>query len=152
MLRRKALMALLVTLCLAIPAAARPGSNVKLQVRETELRDVLMILAKTAKTNILVSKSVRGKTSLELTDVPALTAIGLVARINGYKAALVEGVVCVGTAEDVAGLRQGGDLAVLQLRHAKSADMAAIIAKAVKDVDIIEDPRTNSVIIRAPKQ
>ena len=134
------------------PLFARPGKKIKLQVRETAIRDVLMVLARTAKVNILVSKSVKGKCSLELHDVPALTAIGLISRINKYRAAMVEGVVCVGTKEDISQLKGGGQFALYQLKHAKSADIASIVAKIYKDVEVIEDPRTNSIIITGSKK
>ena len=143
---------LLLLLVSSSPLVARPGTKIKLQVRDTAIRDVLMVLAKTAKVNILVSKNVQGKCSLELQDVPALTAIGLISRINNYRAAYVEGVVCVGTADDISQLKGRGQFALYQLKHAKSADIAAIVAKIYKDVDVIEDPRTNSIIITGSKK
>lgn len=145
----KKILSLMLFVCVlaAVPVQARPGRKIKLQVRDTDIRDVLLVLAKTAKTNILIAKSVRGKVSLELVDVPALTAIGLVARINRFRVAMVEGVVCVGAKEDIANLRNRGDYALHQLQHARAADMAAIVGKIYKDVDVVEDPRTNTIII-----
>lgn len=153
---RKFVLLVGIVVCLACSFSetvqARKGKKIKLQVRETEIRDVLMVLAKTAKVNILVANTVKGRVSFELNDIDALKAIGLVARIHRYRAALVEGVVCVGKKEDIAELKGRGEYALYQLKHAKSADIAAMVSKIYKDVEVIEDPRTNSIIITGSKK
>jgi len=128
----------------AVPPKSR---NMQIAVREASLRDVLLVLARYARCNVLISKNVSGKVSLELNDIPPLEAIGLVARINGYQASIVGRVVCIGTCEDIAGLRQGGKYALLQLRNARSRDMQKLLSRVFEGIDVVEDSRTNSVVI-----
>ena len=144
-------------LALALPAWCSSGETrprrtpITLTVRDVEVRDVLLLLARAAKVNVLISPQVKGKMATELHDIDPLEAMGLVARINGYRAAVVQRVVCVGPAADIEDLRGGGEIAVIQLRSAKSSDVAALVSKLYKDLEIIEDPATNSIIV-GPKR
>lgn len=144
-------------LVLALPGWCSSGETrprrrpITLTVRDVEVRDVLLLLARAAKVNVLISPQVKGKMATELHDIDPLEAMGLVARINGYRAAVVQRVVCVGPAADIDDLRGGGEIAVIQLRSAKSADVAALVSKLYKDLEIIEDPATNSIIV-GPKR
>lgn len=151
------LLAVLVLLALLVPGPGRAEGTrprrtpITLTVRDVEVRDVLLLLARAAKVSVLVSPQVKGKMATELHDIDPLEAMGLVARINGYRAAVVQKVVCVGPAADIENLRGGGEVAVIQLRSAKSSDVAALVSKLYKDLEIVEDPATNSLIV-GPKR
>ena len=119
---RCAVPAVALFLCLVLvahgPAAPRPKIN--LQVRQADLRDVFVIIARFAKVNVLVSKEVKGKVSLELVGVDYLRAMDAIARLNGYEILLRDGVVCVGDKEAIRRVRGRGFSQVLTLKPRRS--------------------------------
>ena len=143
--------ALLVVLVVAtsflspLEAASRPKIN--LQVRQADLRDVFVIIARYAKVNVLVSKEVQGKVNLELVGVDWLRAMDAIARLNGYELAMRDNIVCIGDAEAIRRVRGRGVAEILTLNHADPEAMAKILRKIDEKLEVMTDPRTNSIVI-----
>lgn len=128
-------------------ASAERRPKINLQVRQADLRDVFIIIARFARVNVLLSREVKGKISLELVGVDYLRAMDAIARLNGYEILLKDGIVCIGDEDAIRRVRGQGVSEVLTLNHADPEAMAKLLRKVHKDLEVMTDPRTNSIVI-----
>ena len=124
--------------------------KINLQVRDAELRDVFIIIARFAGVNILLSREVKGKITLELYGVDYLRALDVIARLNKYQVLVKDNVICIGDKDAIARVRGSGTSRVFTLNHSDPESTAKILRKIYKDFEVMTDARTNSIVI-APR-
>ncbi len=102
-------------LCLALPAHAGKntskavvlgesgpkyrGEPISLDLKDADLRDVLLTFGRIAKSNIVVDPDVKGSVTVHLHDVPWDQALDLIVRSNGYASVREGNIFRVGKAE-----------------------------------------------------
>lgn len=137
------LLAILAVL-LYLPATSL-ASNITLNVRDGQIRDVLGSIATLSGKSIVADSSVQGTLTLDLKDVPFDTALRMVTAAKGLSYRLTGNVILVGSA---AGLEKFNDTAsVIKLNYARAEEikptLAALIGTSSK---ISTDSVTNSII------
>lgn len=141
---------LLFLLALAIPALAQDPLDkvISFNARDTEIREIVMTIGKLANINVMVDPKIRGKMPLTLRDVTAADALRLVAGITGNKVGWINGVVIFATEETLKFMQGPGRNALIQLKYAKSEEVAGILNKVFsKDVNSINHAPTNKLIV-----
>ena len=84
--------------------------SLDINVKETDIREVLESLSYHGKLNILPSKNVTGNVSATLTGVDVRTALKAILKSTGYVARYEDDFVFVGTAEDFKTMDQAQDV------------------------------------------
>jgi len=152
----------LVMLCSPLAGAvSAPGGHggkpLSLNFQDVEVRSVLQVLADFTGVNLVVSDSVQGKVTLRLQEVPWDQALETVLRSKGLGKRLEGNVLMVAPlAELENGLRSppgSREQALLQVRHARATDIAALFQPLLQDTPgeepwgaISVDERTNMLI------
>ena len=62
-----------------------PGYGFTLKNRDIDIRDVMQMIARAAKINVLFDKNVRGRTAVEISRIPPLRCLELLCIAQGYK-------------------------------------------------------------------
>ena len=133
---------LLICLCLPLNAFA---NKITLNVRDSQVRDVLGSIAALSGKSIVADSSVQGTITLDLKDVPFDTALRIITSAKGLSYRLTDGVVLVGSA---AGLEKFNDTAsVIKLNYAKAEEIKPALATLIgAGSKISTDCVTNSII------
>jgi len=121
-------------------------SNVTLDVRDADLRQVFQTLATKAGINILVSPKVKGTLTCRVVDMDPKELILFIARTNGL---VIEehGNILLILSEISPGTRVHFE--IIPLQNAKAADVAKMIdqIKIDKRAKVTHDERTNRLIV-----
>jgi type IV pilus assembly protein PilQ len=75
------------------------GEPISLDLKDADLRDVLLSFARISRSNIVIDPDVKGSVTVHLHDVPWDQALDLVVRSNGYASMREGNVVRVGKPE-----------------------------------------------------
>ncbi|NLI75076.1 MAG: hypothetical protein GX442_01385 [Candidatus Riflebacteria bacterium] len=134
----------------ALPAASAQvtgdASQVTLDVRDADLRQVFQLLANKAGINVLVSPKVKGSLTCRVVDMDPRELILFIARTNGL---VIEdhGRILLILTDIPAGSRTR--MEVIPLQNAKAADVAKMIEtiKIDKRARVTHDERTNRLIV-----
>lgn len=122
------------------------SSQVTLDVRDADLRQVFQLLANKAGINILVSPKVKGSITCRVVDMDPRELILYIARTNGL---VIEdhGRILMILTDIPAGSRVR--MEVIPLQNAKAADVAKMIEtiKIDKRARVTHDERTNRLIV-----
>ena len=122
--------------------------NISLDFRETDIREVLRLIAQKSGTNIIAEKSVRGNVSVRLTDVYYEEAMNLIAKTNGYAVRKIGNTWILATDKVMAQQFDRGLTITKRLQYAKAGDVSKIITTTIKrDVKVATDDRINAVIV-----
>ncbi len=138
------------------------GEPISLSLKDADIRDVLRMFHDISKMNIVVNPAVRGKVTVDLTNVPWDQAMDIILKNNGLDYIYENNVIWVAPAAEIASrfaqqqrIRKQKLLAEVpvtftkRLSYAKASKMQSIASKFIsKQGDIIVDPRTNTLIIR----
>lgn len=117
-----------------------------IEVRESEISDVLRALAQQSGLNIVLGEGVAGKTSLSFKDVPFKDALEMVIRANGLMYTMQNNVLWVGKKVDMSGEMT---VEIITLNNADPASVATQIKGDLSpDGTSTPDIRTNSLVIR----
>lgn len=141
---------LLILLALVAPVLAQDPLDklISFNARDTEIREIAMTIGKLANVNVMVDPKVRGKMPLTLRDVTAAEALKLVAGITGNKVGMINGVVIFATEETLKFMQGPGRNSLIQLKYAKSEEVAGILNKVfAKDINSINHAPTNKLIV-----
>ena len=71
------------------------GDPITIEVRDTDIRDVLRLIAAHANVNIIPAPDVTGNITIALRDVPWTTALGIILETHGFAFAKQENVIMV---------------------------------------------------------
>lgn len=140
----------LIFLALVAPVLAQDPLDklISFNARDTEIREIAMTIGKLANVNVMVDPKVRGKMPLTLRDVTAAEALKLVAGITGNKVGMINGVVIFATEETLKFMQGPGRNSLIQLKYAKSEEVAGILNKVfAKDINSINHAPTNKLIV-----
>jgi type IV pilus secretin PilQ/predicted competence protein len=137
----------------AAPGAVEPDSAIEnggVGVREFQGDDVgqvLRLLARQAKINVVVSEAVTGTVTMRLEDVTALQAISIIVKAKGLFMDKIENVYYIKTAAERTAEPTESDS--YQFSYARAKDIAPLIASqlASKDPPQVDD-RTNTIFFR----
>lgn len=131
------------------PAENPPATTARLysiEVRESEIGDVLRALAQQSGLNIVFGEGVAGKTSLSFKDVPFKDALEMVIKANGLMYTVQNNVLWVGKKVDMSGEMS---VAIIRLNNADPASVAPQIKGDLSpEGTSTPDTRTNSLVIR----
>lgn len=117
-----------------------------IEVRESEIGDVLRALAQQSGLNIVFGEGVAGKTSLSFKDVPFKDALEMVIKANGLMYTVQNNVLWVGKKVDMS---DEMSVAIIRLNNADPATVAPQIKGDLSpDGTSTPDARTNSLVIR----
>ena len=75
------------------------GEPLSLDVKDADLRDVVLSFSKIVRINVVVDPEVRGSVTVRLIDVPWDQALDLILRMNGYAYTVEGNILRVGRAE-----------------------------------------------------
>ncbi len=78
-----------------LPSALRSTSRISLDVHAAEISNVLRLLARQSKLNIVASKEVAGNVTVSLRDVTIREALDMIVKANGLEYTIDESVVLV---------------------------------------------------------
>lgn len=87
--------------CLLASVGLAEDSRVTLQVVNGEVREVLTALSTIGKVDLVMDDAVSGLITLRLTDIPYDAAIDMVCKMKGFTYQFVDGVMVVGTTEQI---------------------------------------------------
>jgi general secretion pathway protein D len=150
---------ILALLCLIAlnSAHAQSGSikprKVSLQFRDTEVHDVLDVLASEADLNIIASKAVQGAITLNVENIEVREAIDLIVDLLGFAYYVEHGLVRVVTLEEYQQrfgkpFKDRLKTRVVKLRHANAEQaLKAVFSLKSKDGNVIADQRSNSLVL-----
>ena len=112
-----------------------------------EVGQVLRLLARQAKVNMVVSEAVTGTVTMRLEDVTALQAISIIVKAKGLFMDKIENVYYIKTAtERTAEPTESGSY---QFSYARAKDVAPLIASQLASKDPPQiDERTNTLFFR----
>jgi type IV pilus assembly protein PilQ len=134
-------------------AAAEPESAVEsggVGVREFQGDDVgqvLRLLARQAKINMVVSEAVTGTVTMRLEDVSALQAISIIVKAKGLFMDKIDNVYYVKT--DTERAKEPTESDSFQFSYARTKDVAPLIASQLSSKDPPQvDERTNTIFFR----
>ncbi|MBI2711963.1 MAG: type IV pilus secretin PilQ [Bdellovibrio sp.] len=164
----------------AVESKKFSGTPVTLQVRDTEITDVLRLIGEASGFNIVVADGVRGKITISLVDVPWDQALDVILRVGHLGAERSNNILRISTLDDLTAARVKEHAAeqaaqanaprltkVFPISYADLSDLATIITKfastsssssaaggVTTSAGIVQvDARTNSIIIQdVPKQ
>jgi type IV pilus secretin PilQ/predicted competence protein len=112
-----------------------------------DIGQVLRLLARQAKINLVVSEAVTGTVTMRLEDVTALQAIGIIVKAKGLFMDKIEGVYYVKTATEKTAEPTESDS--YQFSYARAKDIAPLLASQLASKDPPQiDERTNTIFYR----
>jgi type IV pilus secretin PilQ/predicted competence protein len=112
-----------------------------------DIGQVLRLLARQSKINLVVSEAVTGTVTMRLEDVTALQAIGIIVKAKGLFMDKIEGVYYVKTATEKTAEPTESDS--YQFSYARAKDIAPLLASQLASKDPPQiDERTNTIFYR----
>jgi type IV pilus assembly protein PilQ len=136
-------------LALATAAVASAGAPISINARDTDLSDVIGLIARQSGLNIVADASVKPRRiTFRLHDVDADTALATLAQAYDLQTHRAGNIVLVGDAAAM-NRRYGGSVGAVTvaLRNAKPSDAVKELKGVVPDASLIADDRSNTVVI-----
>ena len=128
-------------------AATESGGVGIREFQGDDIGQVLRLLARQAKVNMVVSDAVTGTVTMRLEDVTALQAISIIVKAKGLFLDKIENVYYVKTAAEKTAEPTESDS--YQFSYARAKDIAALLASQLASKDPPQvDERTNTVFFR----
>lgn len=137
------------------------GSKMSIDVKSTDIRDFLLIIAEHAKLNLVADQDVQGNFGFRFVDTPWDQVLDVITKHAGLGKEISNGVIRIAKVEKLQKEEEdrkrlddakalAGDVQTISrpLSFAKVADAKAILEKVItKRGSIITDDRTNTLII-----
>jgi len=137
------------------------GSKMSIDVKSTDIRDFLLIIADHAKLNLVADQDVQGNFTFRFVDTPWDQVLDVITKHAGLGKEISNGVIRIAKVEKLQKEEEdrkrlddakslAGDVQTISrpLSFAKVADAKAILEKVItKRGSIITDDRTNTLII-----
>lgn len=138
------------------PAAAAKTPGYSFSWKNADLTDVVRHLADKMGLNIMIDTSVKGTVTLDLKNVPAAQAMGMILAINGYASRQIGNILVVGPSDKLDKLPATPvavgpqAIQVIPLENAKPGDLRDTVASEYPEVKVQADSRTNSLLVKGP--
>lgn len=149
---KQTLLLVLAAWVLLLASSAVAEDNISLDFRDTDIREIIKIIAQKSGTNIIAEKSVRGNVTVRLNDVYYEEAMNLIAKTNGFAVRKIGNTWILADEKKLIEAFEKGLTITKRLQYAKAADVSKIIAQTIKkDVKVATDDRINAVIVSGGK-
>lgn len=137
---------------LLLPASVRAEDNITLDFRDTDIRQIIKVIAQQSGTNIIAEKSVRGQVTVKMSDVYYEEAMNLIAKTNGFAVRKIGNTWILADEKKLVEAFEKGLTITKRLQYAKAADVSKVISSTIrKDVKVATDERINAVIVSGGK-
>ncbi len=137
---------------LVTPPSLMAEDNISLDFRDTDIREIIKLIAQKSGTNIIAEKSVRGNVTVRLTDVFYEEAMQLIAKTNGFAVRKIGNTWILADEKKLIEAFEKGLTITKRLQYAKAGDVAKIVGLTIKkDVKVATDDRINAVIVSGGK-
>ncbi len=138
-----------VLLAAAVTTGASAGVPISINARDTELTDVIGLIARQSGLNIVADASVKPRRiTFRLHDVDAETALATLAQAYDLQTHRAGNIVLVGDATAMNHRYGTGTGAVtVALRNAKPSDAVKELKGVLPDASLIADDRSNTVVV-----
>jgi type IV pilus assembly protein PilQ len=136
-------------LAASVAAGASAGVPISINARDTDLSDVIGLIARQSGLNIVADASVKPRRiTFRLHDVDADTALATLAQAYDLQTHRAGNIVLIGDATTM-NRRYGGDVGstTVALRNAKPSDAVKELKGALPDANLIADDRSNTVVV-----
>lgn len=138
------------------------GEPISLDLKDADIKDIFRTISQLTQLNIVVDPEVHGTVTVQLEDVPWDQALDLILKQNSLGYVLENNIMRIATTTKLqseqadrarlAEARQAAEptrTVIKKLSYARSADVMSTVKSVMsKRGDIIEDKRTNTLIIR----
>ena len=133
------------------PILGKTGSiPVSLNLTDADLEQTLKLLYDLTGTNIVLSKGIEGRVTLNVKDIAFQKVLDLICESNDLKYVEQDGIILIMTEKEYA-KRQSVQRALQRRVFPVLYGDASLIAKALKETfkmqTIVYDPRTNSIVV-----
>ncbi|MBQ3644608.1 MAG: hypothetical protein II961_08430 [Candidatus Riflebacteria bacterium] len=134
------------------PGAAMAEDNITLDFRDTDIRQIIKVIAQQSGTNIIAEKSVRGNVTVKMSDVYYEEAMNLIAKTNGFAVRKIGNTWILADEKKLVEAFEKGLTITKRLQYAKAADVSKVISSTIrKDIKVATDERINAVIVSGSK-
>ncbi len=148
----KLLLTAAIVAALLLPGVIKADDNITLDFRDTDIRQIIKVIAQQSGTNIIAEKSVRGNVTVKMSDVYYEEAMNLIAKTNGFAVRKIGNTWILATEKILTESFEKGLTITKRLQYAKAADVSKIISSAIrKEVKVATDERINAVIVSGSK-
>jgi type IV pilus assembly protein PilQ len=129
------------------PVEAVSGvSNITVDFKEADIRDVLKIVSYKSGINIVASKDVEGTVTIRLVDVPWERALGVILKNSGFVYEREEDIIRVTTVENLS--KEELSTQVFVLNYAKAKDVSEAVTEILSGRGRLRfDERTNQLVV-----
>ncbi len=133
--------------------APKPSSQgdqkIELSLREVEIAEAMQMLSKQQRVNILLSKGVSGKVSINLYDMSLGEAIHLIANTAGYEAEKRGNTYFVINRDDVGSYVDNGttQIVTFNLNYAKAEDVREILEEYLSRYGSITELKDRNILV-----
>jgi len=135
-----------------LPGSLRAEDNITLDFRDTDIRQIIKVIAQQSGTNIIAEKSVRGAVTVKMSDVYYEEAMNLIAKTNGFAVRKIGNTWILADEKKLIEAFEKGLTITKRLQYAKAADVAKVITSTIrKEVKVATDDRINAVIVSGGK-
>ncbi len=135
------------------PGAAMAEDNITLDFRDTDIRQIIKVIAQQSGTNIIAEKSVRGQVTVKMSDVYYEEAMNLIAKTNGFAVRKIGNTWILADEKKLVEAFEKGLTITKRLQYAKAADVSKVISSTIrKDIKVATDERINAVIVSGSKE
>lgn len=135
------------------PGPAMAEDNITLDFRDTDIRQIIKVIAQQSGTNIIAEKSVRGQVTVKMSDVYYEEAMNLIAKTNGFAVRKIGNTWILADEKKLIEAFEKGLTITKRLQYAKAADVSKIISSTIrKDIKVATDERINAVIVSGGKE
>lgn len=143
-----------IAVSMLLPVSLRAADdNITLDFRDTDIRQIIKVIAQQSGTNIIVEKSVRGQVTVKISDVYYEEAMTLIAKTNGFAVRKIGNTWILADEKKLIEAFEKGLTITRRLQYAKAADVSKVISSTIrKDVKVATDERINAVIVSGGKE
>lgn len=135
------------------PGAVMAEDNITLDFRDTDIRQIIKVIAQQSGTNIIAEKSVRGQVTVKMSDVYYEEAMNLIAKTNGFAVRKIGNTWILADEKKLVEAFEKGLTITKRLQYAKAADVSKVISTTIKkDIRVATDDRINAVIVSGSKE
>lgn len=128
---------------------------VTLNLTDADLQQTLKLIYDLTGANIILSKDIKGRVTINVKDIPLKKVLDLICEANGLKYIYEDGVIKILTKEEFekrAEFVKQQNKRVFKILFGDASSIVKALKETFKDVDIIAEPRTNSIIINTDNQ